>query len=164
MNKFNKPLYRILYIAILLTLTLVLGRFFLIPVPFTHGNVNLCDAGILIAALLLGPRAGAFVGGFGGLLLDLISGYSQYMFFSFIVHGLQGFLCGWIYNKTQQRLLAVILGCLLMVGGYFIADSIMYAVATATLGIGGNVVQAIIGIIVSLLVTPQLQKRLNNEK
>ncbi|MFR0771269.1 MAG: ECF transporter S component [Limosilactobacillus pontis] len=42
-----------------------MGRFFVIPIPWTHGYINLCDAGILIAALLLGPAYGTAVGGFG---------------------------------------------------------------------------------------------------
>lgn len=47
----------------------------------THGNINLCDAGIFMAALLFGRRDGLIVGGLSGFILDLISGYSQYMFF-----------------------------------------------------------------------------------
>ncbi|MCD7120954.1 ECF transporter S component [Limosilactobacillus agrestis] len=43
-------LRRSIVAAMLLALTLVLGRFFLIPIPWTHGNVNLCDAGVFIAA------------------------------------------------------------------------------------------------------------------
>ncbi len=65
-------LRRSIIAAMLLALTLVLGRFFLIPIPWTHGNVNLCDAGVFIAAMLLGPGAGTIVGGFGGMFLDLI--------------------------------------------------------------------------------------------
>ena len=57
-------LRRSIIAAMLLALTLVLGRFFLIPIPWTHGNVNLCDAGVFIAAMLLGPGAGTIVGGF----------------------------------------------------------------------------------------------------
>ncbi len=45
-------LRRSIIAAMLLALTLVLGRFFLIPIPWTHGNVNLCDAGVFIAAML----------------------------------------------------------------------------------------------------------------
>ena len=41
-------LRRSIIAAMLLALTLVLGRFFLIPIPWTHGNVNLCDAGVFI--------------------------------------------------------------------------------------------------------------------
>lgn len=50
-------LRRSIIAAMLLALTLVLGRFFLIPIPWTHGNVNLCDAGVFIAAMLLGSRS-----------------------------------------------------------------------------------------------------------
>lgn len=96
-------LRRSIIAAMLLALTLVLGRFFLIPIPWTHGNVNLCDAGVFIAAMLLGPGAGTIVGGFGGMFLDLISGFPQDALFSFAAHGLEGFISGWIYKKIWQH-------------------------------------------------------------
>lgn len=156
----NKSMYHLLYTAILLALTIVMGRFFLIPVPFTHGNVNLCDAGIFIAAILLGSKEGAFVGGFGGMFLDLISGYSQYMFFSLIVHGLEGLICAWLFKRYQNKFLAVTVGGIVMVLGYFISDSILYTVSVGALGILGNVIQGLVGAVVAVLVVPQLKKRL----
>ena len=60
--------------ALLVAVAVVMGRFFLIPIPWTHGNVNLCDLGIMIAALMIGPLAGGVVGGLSGMILDLISG------------------------------------------------------------------------------------------
>lgn len=153
-----KPLKRLLYIAILMAITIVMGRFFLIPIPFTHGNVNLCDAGIMLCALLLGPRAGMVVGGFSGMTLDLISGYSQYMLFSLLIHGLEGFTCGWLFNLTHNKLLATTCSAIIMVIGYFSADSLLYSVSVGSLGIIGNVFQGLIGIIISLIILPKLDK------
>ena len=42
----------------------------LIPVAFTHGNINLCDAGIVFSGLVFGARGGALVG-------VLVSGLDQ---------------------------------------------------------------------------------------
>lgn len=74
-------LKQLVQIALLIAVNVAVARFFIIPVPMTHGNINLCDAGIFIAALLFGRKAGLIVGGLSGFLLDLISGYPQYMFF-----------------------------------------------------------------------------------
>lgn len=94
---------RSVVLALLVAVTVVVARVFLIPVPMTHGNVNLCDAGIIIAALMYGKRGGLIVGGLSGFLLDLISGYAQYMVFSLIVHGLEGLIVGWLgYNKDAK--------------------------------------------------------------
>ena len=87
--------------ALLTALNIVISRILIIPIPFTHGNINLCDAGIFIVAMLYGPWPGLFAGAVSGFLLDLISGYSQYMFFSLIVHGLEGLIVGFLFQRLH---------------------------------------------------------------
>jgi len=134
-------------LGLLIAVTVVISRLLIIPVPMTHGNVNLCDAGIMIAALLFGRRGGVIVGGASGFILDLISGYSQYMLFSLIVHGLEGWLVGQLgAGKSKSRqVLAMSLGGLVMVVGYFVSDSLLYALPTGLIGIPTNAVQAVLG-------------------
>ncbi|KRO26211.1 ECF transporter S component [Lactiplantibacillus fabifermentans] len=138
-------------LAMLIALTVVIARIFLIPVPMTHGNINLTDAGIMIAALMYGRKGGAIVGGASGFLLDLLSGYGQYMLFSLIVHGLEGYLVGQLGAGKSgcRQALAVTIGGLVMVGGYFISDSILYAIPTGLLGIPMNFLQGILGSVVA---------------
>ncbi|ETY73395.1 membrane protein [Lactiplantibacillus fabifermentans T30PCM01] len=138
-------------LAMLIALTVVIARIFLIPVPMTHGNINLTDAGIMIAALMYGRKGGAIVGGASGFLLDLLSGYGQYMLFSLIVHGLEGYLVGQLGagKSGWRQALAVTIGGLVMVGGYFISDSILYAIPTGLLGIPMNFLQGILGSVVA---------------
>lgn len=150
--------------AILTALNVVISRFFIIPIPFTHGNINLCDAGIFIVALLYGPWAGLFTGAMSGFLLDMISGYSQYMFFSLIVHGVEGLVVGLTIFKRPTRtkkIVAVITGIIVMVIGYFGSDTIIYNIQTGLLGIPMNIIQGIVGAIVALLLTPLLKKIVN---
>lgn len=146
------------FTGLLTAIAVVLGRFFLIPVPWTHGNVNLCDLGIMLAGLLLGPVAGGITGGLSGMLLDLISGYAAYAPFSLIVHGLEGFMVGWIYKRTNNQYLALGLGIVVMVAGYFVADSVLYKVIAGFLGIGTNLVQGLAGAVVTVLVLNPLQR------
>ena len=162
-NKKEHGLRSFIFAALLLAITVVFGRIFIIPIPWTHGNVNLCDAGIFIAAMLLGPAYGGVVGGFGGLLLDLISGFTQYAPFSLVAHGLEGFITGWIYRKTDSKSahwLALIVGIVIMVVAYFIADTIMYKLTAGLLGIGTNILQGIVGAVVAMLVVPSINKRI----
>ncbi|CAH0417741.1 ECF transporter S component [Periweissella ghanensis] len=157
MNSKNH-LRQLIFGALMMALTVVLGRVFIIPIPWTHGNINLCDACILICALVLGPVPGAIVGGLGGLLLDLISGYSQYMFFSLIAHGLEGFIAGWLFKKYHRQSLALGVAIIVMVACYFAADSILYTPVVGALGIPTNLIQGIVGAIVALVVVPQVKK------
>lgn len=158
----NKRLQKTIFAALLLAITVVLGRIFLIPIPMTRGNINLCDAPILLASMLLGPISGLVVGGFGGLLLDLISGYSQYMIFSFISHGLEGFLAGWIIKRSGKKKIALLVGVVVMVIGYFFADWILSkSIITGFWSIGTNLLQGIVGAIVAWIVDKPLEKRIH---
>lgn len=134
-------------LGILIAVTVVIAMFFVIPIPWTHGNINLCDAGIFIAALLYGRRGGALVGGASGFLLDLLTGYSQYMLFSLVVHGLEGLIVGWFGagQRRSKQVAAIAIGGLVMVVGYFITDSIMFKLPTGLLGIPMNLLQALVG-------------------
>lgn len=162
MQKTTKNLQKTVFGALLIAISVVLGRLILIPVPVTKGNINLCDLGILIGSLLLGPWYGLVIGGFSGMLLDLFSGYTQYMFFSFIAHGLEGFAAGWLYQKTKNKPLALTAGILLMVSGYFFADwYLSKTLLTAVLSIGTNLLQGIVGAIVAVIVERPLEERIH---
>lgn len=150
--------------AMLLALSVVFGRLFLIPLPWTRGNVNLCDAAIFVGVMLLGPWYGGAIGGFAGLFLDLISGFAQYAPFSFIAHGLEGLIAGlvirWLPNRWGQ-FLGLALGIIIMVICYFFADSFLYNWATGTLGIIPNTIQGLIGAVIAVLFERPLRNRLN---
>lgn len=153
---------RVIIPAMLVAATVVIARVFIIPVPMTHGNINLCDAGIIISAFLYGKRDGAIVGGLTGFLLDLISGYAQYMFFSLIVHGLEGLIFGWLgYNKSRKmQLVALVIGVIVMVAGYFITDSILYKIPTGLVGVPMNLIQGLVGAIIGMPIALRLKKTL----
>lgn len=152
-NNLQSPLKRLTLVAVLIAVNIVVARIFLIPVPMTHGYINLCDAGIFIAALLFGKKEGALVGGLSGFLLDLIAGYPQYMLFSLIIHGLEGYLVGLLLGKTDKVkfkfLLASFVGVIVMVGGYFAADSFLYTIQTGLIGVPTNLFQGIVGALVA---------------
>lgn len=150
-------------VAMITAATVVIARIFIIPVPMTHGNINLCDAGIFIAALLLGKRDGVIVGGLSGFLLDLISGYSQYMLFSLIVHGLEGWVAGYFGYQTKRstQIMGLAIATIVMVSGYFVTDSILYKIPVGALGVPMNLVQGIVGAIVGYLMSYGLKNRIN---
>ncbi|KRL41640.1 MAG: ECF transporter S component [Liquorilactobacillus nagelii] len=155
-------LKQLVQIALLIAVNVAVARFFIIPVPMTHGNINLCDAGIFIAALLFGRKAGLIVGGLSGFLLDLISGYPQYMFFSLIIHGLEGFLAGWLSEHPSRKALVAAMGTgvLVMVAGYFATDTLLYQLQAGLIGIPTNLFQGVIGGLVALPVYYRLRGRI----
>lgn len=97
------------------------------------------------------------------LLLDLISGYANFAPFSFLAHGLEGFLAGWLYTRTHNRFLSLGVGIVVMVAVYVVANGVLYTWVAGILGIGTDLLQGIIGAVVAALVYQPLKRWGNNE-
>jgi uncharacterized membrane protein len=87
---------RLASLAILTALTTVLTMVVSIPIPATQGYINLGDAGVLFAGLLLGPLGG-IAGGVGSALADYALGYIHYIPITFFVKGFEGAVTGTIF-------------------------------------------------------------------
>lgn len=155
-------LQRVLIASMMIATTVVVSRLLIIPVPLTHGNINLSDAGILVAALLLGPWLGGSVGALTGFLLDLLSGYGQYMMFSLVIHGLEGLIAGRARSMKSKwmKFYVLLLSIFIMVLGYFIVDRLFYGLYAGLVGIGGNFIQGIVGMAIALVTTPRIKGKL----
>ena len=148
-------LKKITTLAVLVALSVVLGYFLKVPTP--TGILTLLDAGIFFTAFYFGSKEGAVVGGLAGFLIDLISGYPQWMIFSLINHGGQGFLAGF---KGKMQPLGLLLASLFMVGGYALASSFLYGWQAALPEIVPNLMQNLFGMLVGYL----LYRFLKNSK
>ena len=84
--------------AVMTAIVFVLTRVIQIPTP-AKGYIHLGDAGVFFGAFAFGPFAGAIAGGLGTALADAAGGYPQWAIFSFLIHGLQGLVVGWLYRK-----------------------------------------------------------------
>ncbi|MCR1901767.1 ECF transporter S component [Ligilactobacillus apodemi] len=151
-------LKQLVTLALIVAVNVVIARVFLIPLAFMHGNINLSDAGIFLAALLYGARSGALVGGLSGFLLDLISGYPQYMLYSLVIHAAQGGIVGKVAQASlRSKLLAYIFGLIVLVWGYFVADSLLYGIQAGLLGIMTNMIQGAVGGAVGFFLAEKLK-------
>ncbi|CAH1855066.1 ECF transporter S component [Convivina intestini] len=156
----NNHTRRIAVLSVIIAANVALSYIVKIPIPATSGFVNLVEAGIFLVALLGGARSGLIVGGMSGFLLDILAGYPQWMFFSLIIHGLEGWLVGYLgYNKKwPQQTLAIILGAVVMLIGYVIAGAILVNWPAGWASIPGNIAQNIMGLIVALILMPALKR------
>ena len=143
-------------IAVIIAFNVALSYVVKIPVPATNGFVNLVEAGIFVAAMLGGAKSGMIVGGLSGLLLDLFAGYSQWMFFSLIIHGLEGLVVGYFGFQKQllSQVVGLVVGSNIMVIGYMLAGTLLYNWTAGVASIIGNVAQAVMGLIVALILMP----------
>ena len=139
-----------------------------IPYPGTSGYFNFGDTMVMLGGLLLGPVGGFFAGGVGSGLADVATGYTFYAPITFIVKGLEGMAVGYLSSKTLARVrisgrdvLAVIVGSIIMLTGYFIAQVLLFdfIVAIGEL-VTVNLAQVAIGAVVTLLIGPTIRSYL----
>lgn len=132
-----------------------------IPIPATEGYLNLGDAVILILSYILGPWA-FFPAAVGSAMGDLIAGYAQYIIPTFIIKGSMALFAGLVFKKVSgsdisliRRILAFAGAEVIMVGGYFLFESLpfMYGPAAAALSVPFNLIQGAAGILVAVPVS-----------
>jgi len=113
--------------GIMAALVCVATMFFVVPIPATEGYFNVGDAMVMVAAITFGPIVGAFAGGVGAGLADVLSPYSYYAPYTFCIKGIEGFIAGWILTRGRRPslmkiVLAWLVGGLEMVAGYLVAE------------------------------------------
>lgn len=155
----TNQLQKLLFLSLICALSVTLGNVLKIPTP--TGFVTLLDAGIYFSAFYFGKKEGAIVGGLSGFLIDLIAGYPQWMVFSLINHGLQGFFAGF---KNQLRIIGLLLASLSMVGGYFLAGSLLHGVGAAGAAVLSNISQNFFGMFVGYLLYQGFTKLFHQPK
>ena len=170
----NSKLHKMVLTALFTALVCVATIIIQIPSPM-QGYVNLGDGIILLAAWLLGPIYGAFAGGVGSMLADLLTGYSIYAPGTLIIKGLLALIAALLFRSLRKishhasaqkksclvvpLLLSGIAGEAVMVLGYFgYACLIMGEGLAAATSIPGNLFQALIGIVAGMLLYPLLVK------
>lgn len=135
-----------------------------LPLAGNGGLIHLGNVPFFIAAIIFGKRTGALAGAFGMGLFDLLSGWTLWAPFTFIIVGLMGFTIGLITEKhktAKWNVFAIILACIIKVVGYYIAEGIIYGNwLTPVASIPGNLLQIGIAAIIVLPIIPILQKGL----
>lgn len=149
-RKWEKLVFTSMFTALTCISTMVIQ----IPSPM-NGYLNLGDAVVLLGAWILGPAYGAFAGGVGSMLADLLSGYVYYAPGTLVIKGVVALVAAVVFralrSKSDKRGLAQIvsgiLGECIMVAGYFgYACLLLQKGLAAAASIPGNLVQGGVGI------------------
>ncbi|MCW3994743.1 MAG: ECF transporter S component [Candidatus Bathyarchaeota archaeon] len=134
-----------------------------IPIPATGGYFNVGETTIYVAALVFGPLVGAFAGGVGAALSDVYLGYSFFAPGTLAIKAIEGAIVGflniklkkYVHNHTLCAIIAVLVGGLSMVLGYFLYENLLavlmpslniYAIGEIPLNIG----QMLVGLIIAV--------------
>ncbi|MBX5328424.1 ECF transporter S component [Candidatus Bathyarchaeota archaeon A05DMB-5] len=88
--------------AVFTALVCVVTILFSIYVPATEGFFNIGESMVFLSALLFGPFVGAFAGGVGSMLADLILGYPHYAPATLIIKACEGAVVGTLKSKNPK--------------------------------------------------------------
>jgi uncharacterized membrane protein len=125
MNKISTK--KIALTGLMIAVVFLVTYFTKIPGPV--GPFNIGDAAIIVTAIVIGRNSGLVAGAIGSALADLAMGYAIFSPITFIVKGLEGYIVGVIASDRKEKrsaeylkIFAAILGAVIMVGGYFLAE------------------------------------------
>ena len=153
----GKKVYPVVMTAMMMCIIMVSIVLFRIPIPFTQGYVNLSDAMIFIAVMILGQRYGAVAAGLGSLLGDLMSGFPMWAPWTLCIKAMMALIFGLIMDAGIKKnishkgfvsieITGMIVSGLLMTAGYYLAEGVMYGNwIVAALGIPWNIAQFSVG-------------------
>ena len=153
--------------ALLIALTYAATWLLNIRLPFmgSGGLIHLGNVPLFIAAMLFGKKTGFLAGAFGMGLFDLVSGWTAWAPFTFLIVGAMGFTVGLIAEKKPfhaafvNDFLSVVVAILIKIVGYYFAEVILFGTWIAPLGsIPGNVIQVGVAGVVVLVLIPQLRR------
>lgn len=88
--------------AVFTALVCVTTMMLSIYVPATQGFFNVGEAMVFLSAILFGPFVGAFAGGFGSMLADLLLGFPHYAPATLIVKACEGAVVGTLKKKNPK--------------------------------------------------------------
>lgn len=150
--------------AIFIALTYVFTAFINVrlPIAANGGLIHLGNVPLFIGAILFGRKTGMLAGGIGMGLFDLLSGWTLWAPFTFVIVGLMGWVVGRLTEKeSHQRFawyaVAIGIACVIKVGGYYIAEVIIYGSwITPLTSIPGNLVQIGVAAVIVLAVVGRL--------
>ncbi|WAM34619.1 ECF transporter S component [Caldicellulosiruptor morganii] len=115
---------------------------FTIKIPLPAGYFNIGDVIIMLASILFGKGIGFLAGSFGSALADVTSGYLIYAPFTFIVKGLEGYICGIVFESLKKDkkeipgfIISSILSGIWMAAGYFLSEAFVLKYLSSALNV-----------------------------
>jgi uncharacterized membrane protein len=163
-NKTQVLVINALFVALTLVATMFINL--KLPIAGNGGLIHLGNVPLFIAAFVFGRKTGAIAGAFGMGLFDLISGWTIWAPFTFIIVGAMGYVAGLIAEKVPGKRavvysIAVIAALLIKIVGYYFAEVVLYGNWIAPFGsIPGNVLQVVFAGIVVVPLVARIKKRI----
>jgi len=88
----------IVFTALVAAATIVINVYF----PLTRGYFNLGETMVYLSALLAGPLVGAFAGGVGSMIADIVLAYTAFAPGTLVIKAAEGYIAGLLARKTPK--------------------------------------------------------------
>ena len=141
---------------------ILIATYFHTPMPNANGGyIHVGDAVIYLCASMLPLGYSMAAAAIGGTLCDIISGYALYAPATLIIKAL---LCLSFTSKSEKllskrNLASAFIGILITIGGYYLAESIIYQSFVAPIAsITGNLVQSAGSLVIYVVIATALDK------
>lgn len=148
MNKLKLDTRSIALIAVMVAVTCIITMF--ARIPMAQEYIHCGDIAANFVAVAFGPWFGLIVAGGGMALADLL-GYPQWAIPTFVIHGLQGFVVGYIAYLGRRSIASLfagaIVGEIIVIVGYFLVGWIMTGLPAATAMLPFNGFQGVLGLL-----------------
>ena len=158
--KLNKT-RRLVCGSLLAALIALMTACFKLPLPNINGYIHPGDGAVFLCALLLGPFA-SVPAAVGSALADALFGYYVYMLPTFLIKGLMGLIAGLAAGRTPRftlrKLIVWTLCGLIMTGGYFLFELLLYGAGAALTAVIPNLIQAATGVVTGCLFIPAARR------
>lgn len=150
----NNSVKRLAMNGLMIALVFLATYFTRIPTPLPGGYFNLGDAVIMLTSAFLGPIGGLAAGGIGSAFADLAAGAFIFAPITLVVKGIEGLVTGLLaanYMKSYglmqtgnitkgirnnlNLILALVVGAIIMVAGYFSGEAFVLSLFDKSFGI-----------------------------
>lgn len=156
--------------ALFIALTFLATWLINLRIPFLPGNGGLIHLGnvpVFIAAIVYGKKSGALSAAVGMSMFDLMSGWTAWAPFTFVIGGVMGYAVGLIcekltFNKNIVNIIALMVAMVIKVTGYYFAEVILYGNWIVPFGsIPGDITQVVVAGIIVLPMVERIKKYAN---
>ncbi len=158
----KKSVLRITYTAIFTTIILLATAFVKFSTGLGEGYIHFGDSIIYLTACVLPFPYCIAACAFGGALADIISGFAIWSIPTAVIKSLNAlpfvFFCKKSKILCKQTISMTIVSGIITILGYFVTECILYSVASATLSILGNTIQAVASGIIFIIMAHALDK------
>lgn len=161
----KKSLLKITYTAIFTAIILLATSVIKFSTGLGEGYIHLGDSFVYLTACVLPFPYCLVAGALGGALADILSGYAIWAIPTMIIKMLNVIPFALVCRKyksskilSKQTVLMAVVSGIVTIAGYFVAECFLYSVASATLSLIGNTIQAVASGIIFVIIAKAVDK------